>query len=225
MRKSEPKIFDNSILFAMLNRGKKSIEVNLKNPVYLEKIKKLIKKSDVIIEQFRPGVMEKLGLGWKQVKKLNKNIVYCSITGYGQDGEKNKAGHDLNYLAESGLLKFSCAKDGAPVLPITQIADIAGGSYPAFMNILLALFKAKNQNKGSFLDISMYENLIPLAWLGLSNLSAKSFDESQPLYLNGKIARYNIYETKDNKYLALGALEDKFWKKFVRLLKLLKKYY
>ena len=220
MRKSEPKIFDNSILFAMLNRGKKSIEVNLKNPVYLEKIKKLIKKSDVIIEQFRPGVMEKLGLGWKQVKKLNKNIVYCSITGYGQDGEKkDKAGHDLNYLAESGLLKFSCAKDGAPVLPITQIADIAGGSYPAFMNILLALFKAKNQNKGSFLDISMYENLIPLAWLGLSNLSAKSFDESQPLYLNGQIARYNIYETKDNKYLALGALEDKFWKKFCDIIK------
>ena len=99
--------------------------------------------------------MEKLGLGWKQVKKLNKNIVYCSITGYGQDGEKNKAGHDLNYLAESGLLKFSCAKDGAPVLPITQIADIAGGSYPAFMNILLALFKARIKIK----DILRYFNV------------------------------------------------------------------
>ena len=117
------------------------------------------------------------------------------------------------------MLKFSSAKDGTPILPITQIADIAGGSYPAFMNILLALFKAKNQNKGSFLDISMYENLIPLAWLGLSNLSAKSFDESQPLYLNGQIARYNIYETKDNKYLALGALEDKFWIKFCEIIK------
>merc|ERR1711907_26328 len=80
-------------------------------------------------------------------------------------------------------------------------------------------FKAKTQNKGSFLDISMYENLIPLAWLGLSNLSAKSFDESQPLHLNGQIARYNIYETKDNKYLALGALEDKFWKKFCEIIK------
>ena len=86
--------------------------------------------------------------------------------------KKNKAGHDLNYLAESGLLRFSCAKDGAPILPL-QIADIAGGSYLCFYEYSLALFKAKNQNKGSFLDISMYENLIPLAWLGLSNLSAK----------------------------------------------------
>ena len=90
LRKSKPFLKGNSVLFSLLNRGKKSIEVNLKNQIYLEKIKKLIKKSDVIIEQFRPGVMEKLGLGWKQVKKLNRNIVYCSITGYGQDGEKKK---------------------------------------------------------------------------------------------------------------------------------------
>tara|TARA_A100001011_G_scaffold376704_1_gene439583 strand:- start:11484 stop:12596 length:1113 start_codon:yes stop_codon:yes gene_type:complete len=220
MRKAEPKISNESVLFAMLNRGKKSIEVDLKNPNYLKKIKKLILKCDVLVEQFRPGVMEKLGLGWKQVYRLNKKIVYCSITGYGQSGlKKHKAGHDLNYLAESGLLKLSHTKYNSPVLPITQIADIAGGSYPAFINILLALFNAKIQKKGSFLDISMYENLIPLAWLGLSNLNAGKFDENQPLNLNGKLARYNIYETKDKKYIALGALEDKFWIKFCNIIK------
>ena len=220
MRNTEPKISNESVLFAMLNRGKKSIEVDLKNPDYLKKIKNLVKKCDVLIEQFRPGVMEKLGLGWKQVSKLNKKIVYCSITGYGQNGlKKNKAGHDLNYLAESGLLKLSHTKQNSPVLPITQIADIAGGSYPAFINILLALFNSKIKKKGSFLDISMYENLIPLAWLGLSNLNAGKYHESQLLHLNGKLARYNIYATKDKKYIALGALEDKFWVKFCEIIK------
>ena len=220
LRNAEPKIANESVLFAMLNRGKKSIEVDLKKLKYLKKIKNLIKECDVLVEQFRPGVMEKLGLGWKQVHKLNKKIVYCSITGYGQSGvKKNKAGHDLNYLAESGLLKLSKTKQNSLVLPITQIADIAGGSYPAFINILLALFNAKIKNKGSFLDISMYENLIPLAWLGLSNLNAGKYDENQPLHLNGKLARYNIYETKDKKFIALGALEDKFWIKFCEIIK------
>ena len=220
LRHSEPKISNESVLFAMLNRGKKSIEVDLKNPNYLKKVQNLIKKCDVLVEQFRPGVMEKLGLGWKKVHKLNKKIVYCSITGYGQTGvKKNKAGHDLNYLAESGLLKLSNIAHNSPSLPITQIADIAGGSYPAFINILLALFNAKIKNKGAFLDISMYENLIPLAWLGLSNLNANKYDESEPLHLNGKLARYNIYTTKDKKYIALGALEDKFWLKFCKIIK------
>lgn len=220
MRKAGPFLDNESILFAMLNRGKKSIEVNLKETKSLEKIKSLIKKCDVIVEQFRPGVMRKLGLDWKVVKKLNKKIVYCSITGYGQDGiKKNKAGHDINYLAESGLLMLSKARDGSPVLPITQIADIAGGSYPAFMNILLALFKAKEQGRGSYIDISMYENLIPLAWLGLSNLVSGNLSSNLPLHLNGGLARYNIYKTKDKKYIALGALENKFWDKFCKLIK------
>ncbi len=219
MRKVEPFIHNESILFAVLNRGKKSIEVNLKDRKSLEKVKKLIKTSDVIIEQFRPGVMDKLGLSWKVIKKLNKKIVYCSITGYGQHGKKNqKAGHDLNYLAESGLLKLSTATGGSPILPITQLADIAGGSYPAFMNIILALFKAKQQKIGSYIDVSMYENLIPLAWLGLSNLVTENYSKKKLLHLNGSLARYNIYQTKDKKYIALGALENKFWKKFCSLI-------
>ena len=221
MRSAEPILNNESVLFSMLNRGKKSIEINLKNKHALNKIIVLMKKSDVLIEQFRPGVMKRLGLDWQTVKKINKKIVYCSITGYGQYGiKKNKAGHDLNYLAESGLLKLSTAKDGTPIIPFSQIADIAGGSYPAFMNIILALFQVKKTGLGCHLDISMYENLIPLAWLGLSKgIAEKSFPKENSIHLNGGLARYNIYETKDKKFLALGALEDKFWYKFCELIK------
>ena len=163
--------------------------------------------------------MKRLGLDWITVKKINKRLVYCSITGYGQTGfKKNKAGHDLNYLAESGLLSLSTYKDGTPILPNTQIADIAAGSYPAFMNIILALIKSQRTNQGSYLDISMYENLVPLAWLGLTYaLNGKSIKKNS-LHLHGGLARYNIYETKDKKYIALGALEDKFWKKFCNII-------
>lgn len=220
MRKTGPYIHNESVLFAMLNRGKKSVAVDLKEKRSLNKIIKLIKNSDVLIEQFRPGVMKRLGLDWNKIKKINKKIVYCSITGYGQKGVKSKkAGHDINYLAESGLLRLSTYKDGFPSIPFSQIADIAGGSYPAFMNIILALFKAKRTGSGSFLDISMYENLIPLAWLSLTNTIIKKPPKENSLNLNGGIARYNIYETKDKKFLALGALEDKFWEKFCYLIK------
>ncbi len=220
MRRAEPILGNESVLFSMLNRGKKSIEINLKNKVALNKVINLIKKSDVLVEQFRPGVMKRLGLDWQTIKKINKKIIYCSITGYGQEGIKsNKAGHDLNYLAESGLLKLSTSKDGTPVIPFSQIADIAGGSYPAFMNIILALYKVQKTVIGCYLDISMYENLIPLAWLGLSKgLTEKNFPKENSMHLNGGTGRYNIYETKDKKFLALGALENKFWYKFCDLI-------
>ncbi len=221
LRKAHPLIEGESVLFSMLNRGKKSIEIDLKNTKSYKKIIKLIKNSDVLIEQFRPGVMERLKLDWKNIKKINKKIVYCSITGYGQQGEKSDfAGHDLNYMAQSGLLSLSKSKDGIPVIPSTQIADIAGGTYPAVMNILLAIIKANRTGNGSYLDISMYENLIPLSWLGLSlEFFNKKPLKSNSLYLNGASPRYNIYRTSDKKYLAVGALEDKFWKNFCNIIK------
>ena len=220
MRKTSPLIKGESLLFNLLNRGKKSVEVDLRDKISLNAIIKLIKQCDVLVEQFRPGVMKRLGLDWASVKKINKKIVYCSITGYGQKGLKSRrAGHDINYLAESGLLSLSISKDGSPLMPLSQIADIAGGTYPAFMNILLGIIKAKAIGKGSYLDISMYENLIPLAWLGIGHFFHKGISpKSNSLGLNGGSARYNIYITKDKKYLALGALEDKFWINFCNLI-------
>ena len=186
-----------------------------------KKMLKLIKKVDVIVEQFRPGVMKRLGLDWKTLQKINNKLVYCSISGYGQTGKKKLiAGHDLNYMAESGLLSLSTSKDGNPIIPNTQIADIAGGSYPAFMNIVLGLFKALKTKKGSYIDISMYENLIPLAWLGISHFfKEKTSPSHNSLHLNGGHHRYFIYETSDKKFLALGALEDKFWFRFCEIIK------
>ena len=136
--------------------------------------------------------------------------------------EKKKlfAGHDLNYMAESGLLSLSTSKDGTPVIPNTQIADIAGGSYPAFMNIVLGLFKANKTNIGSYIDISMYENLIPLAWLGISDyFYTQKPPVKNSLHLNGGYHRYFIYETSDKNFLAIGALEDKFWLRFCEIIK------
>ncbi len=220
MRKSIPKINGESFLFAILNRGKKSIEIDLKKKDGYQRIKKLIKSCDVIVEQFRPGVMKRLGLHWSAVKKINKKVVYCSISGYGQIGKKSlRAGHDLNYMAESGLLCLSTSNNGAPTIPSTQVADIAGGTYPAFMNILLGIIKASKSGRGSYIDISMFENLIPLAWLGLGGyLYSGNSPKKNTLHLNGGIARYNIYKTKDKKYLALGALEDKFWQNFCEII-------
>ena len=220
LRKSKPFIKGNSLLFSILNRGKKSIEVDLKNEKNREKILKLVKSSDVLVEQFRPGVMKRLGLDWGTLKKINKKLVYCSITGYGQSGPKKLvAGHDINYLAESGLLSLSTDKNGTPILPNTQIADIAGGSYPAFMNIILGLFLAIRKGRGCHLDISMYENMIPLAWLGLAHyFYYNKSPKENSLHLNGGFHRYFVYETSDKKFLALGALEDKFWYKFCNII-------
>ena len=220
LRRTPPFYKGESILFSMLNRGKKSVEIDLKDETAYKKILNLVKSSDVLVEQFRPGVMKRLRLDWKTIKKVNKKIVYCSISGYGQKGVKSSyAGHDLNYMAESGLLSLSKNADGTPIIPATQVADIAGGTYPAFTNILLALFKAQKTGYGTYLDISMYENLIPLSWLSLAlELFNKRPLNKKELYLNGASPRYNIYETKDNKFLALGALEDKFWKNFCKII-------
>ena len=216
MRRNFPQIHGESVLFAMLNRGKKSIEINLKEPDSVKKLMPIIESSDILLEQFRPGVMDKLGLGWNVIKEKNPKMVYCAITGYGQTGpRKDVAAHDINCVAESGLLSLSTDKNGAPFIPVTQIADIAAGSYPAVMNILLALFRAKINNQGSYIDISMTDNLFPLMWMGLSlGLTTGKFPEGNELILNGSSARYNIYKTKDNGFVALGALEDKFWNRF-----------
>ncbi len=221
LRSTEPFLNGESILFSILNRGKKSIEINLKDKKNKNKILKLVKNSDVVIEQFRPGVMKRLGLDWATLKKVNNKLVYCSISGYGQEGPKKKiAGHDINYMAESGLLALSTHKDGTPIIPNTQIADIAGGTYPAFINIILGLLKVLKTKKGCYIDISMYENLIPLAWLGLSYCITKNkYPKTNTLNLNGGNHRYFIYKTLDNKFMALGALEDKFWYKFCEIIK------
>src|SRR3546814_616807 len=154
----------------MLNRGKQSIAIDLKEPDAVERLKPLIVRADVVIEQFRPGVMDRLGLGYDALRRMNEKLIYCAITGYGQSGPmSNVAAHDLNYMAQAGILSLTKGTDGAPSLPPILAADIAGGTYPAVMNILLALRQRDRTGQGCYLDIAMADNLFTFNYWGLGN--------------------------------------------------------
>ena len=163
--------------------------------------------------------MERLGLGAAALQAVNSRLIYCSITGYGQSGPRaQRAGHDLNYVAEAGLLANTAARDGAPVLPATLVADIGGGSWPAVINILLALYERGRDGGGRRLDISMADNVWPFQLMPLTTYwatGASSRPGTEPLA--GGRPRYQLYQTRDDRWLALGALEDKFFARFAEL--------
>ncbi len=173
-----------------------------------------------MVEQFRPGVMDRLGLGYEALRKINSRIIYCAITGYGQHGPRaDVAAHDLNYVAEAGMLGLTCGADGAPVLPAALVADIAGGTYPAVFNILLALRQRDATGAGCKLDIAMADNLFTLMYWGLGNgLAAGDWPKPGGDLVTGGSPRYNIYRTRDDRFLAAAPLEQKFWENFCELL-------
>ena len=226
MRSSYPKWNDESISFSMLNRGKKSLCLDLKDKNSLKVLKPLIEKADILIEQFRPGVMKRLGLDYANIKKINNKIIYVSITGYGQTGPKKMlAGHDLNYIGNTGLLSLSMGSNENTTVPPALVADIAGGSYPAIINILLALRKRDLHQTGSYLDISMSDNLFPFMFWALGSGFVKNkWPINSDSLLSGGSPRYNIYQTKDGSYIAAAPLEDRFWKKFCEVIKLPNKF-
>lgn len=200
---------------AWLGRGKKNLFLNLKNPKGVEIVKKLIREYDIILEQFRPGVMEKLGLGYEELKKINPRLIYCSLTGYGQTGPlKRNAGHDINYLARSGNMSYSGRQSTGPVLTNMQIADIAVGSMNSIVGILAAVNYRYATGKGQFIDVAMYDGLIPFhAMDGTAFLASGEEPRREGQRLNGGCV-YDFYETKDGKYLSVGCLEPQFWKEF-----------
>jgi crotonobetainyl-CoA:carnitine CoA-transferase CaiB-like acyl-CoA transferase len=211
-----PRFGDTSVSFAMLNRGKRSIALDLKSADAVARLTPLLKSADVLVEQFRPGVMDRLGLGYDAVREINPRIVYCSITGYGQDGPKaGLAGHDLNYQADAGLLAIAAGGDGAPVVPSALIADIAGGAYPAVINILLALRQRDASGVGCRLDIAMTDGLLPFLFWGIGiGVATGRWPRPGGEQLSGGSPRYQIYATADGRYLAAAPLEDKFWRNF-----------
>ena len=165
MRRFQPFWGRESVLFALLNRGKKSVAADLKDAAARDRVLAMAKDADVVVEQFRPGVMARLGLGYEQFRAINSRIVYCAITGYGQSGpRRDRAGHDLNYIGDAGLLALSSGTPGHRTVPPGLIADIAGGSYPAVMNILLALRQRDASGEGCFIDVSMTESVFPFAY-------------------------------------------------------------
>ena len=226
IRLSNPQWGEQSVSFSLLNRGKKSLSLDLKDPKNLKILMPILKEADIIIEQFRPGVMKRLGLDYESIKKINQDIIYVSITGYGQYGPKSMvAGHDLNYIGNAGLLSISMGRENDTVVPPALVADIAGGSYPAVINILLALRKRDLNKEGSYIDLSMTENLFPFMFWGLgSGFAHNKWPGNSDGVLSGGSARYNIYKTSDGSYVAAAPLEDRFWKKFCKAIKLPKKF-
>ncbi|ARF16677.1 CaiB/BaiF CoA transferase family protein [Sporosarcina ureae] len=219
-RAEYPKIGKDSAMFHSLNRSKKSICLNLKTAEDQAKFLQLVKDSDVVIESFRPGVMKRLGLDYETLNEINPGLVYCAITGYGQDGPyAEMPGHDVNFIGYAGLLNMMGEPNGAPQIPATQIADIGGGAYPAAMGILLALFERQKTGKGQMVDISMLDGAI--SWMPTffpNYLASRKQAKRGELDLSGKLACYAVYETKDQRWLSVGALEPKFWKEFCQVI-------
>ena len=202
-----------SSYFLQLNRNKKSIAINLKSDRCRNIFLDLARHSDVIVEGFRPGVAARLGIDYEAAKAVNPAIVYCSISGYGQDGPRRDCvGHDINYLSYGGVLGITGLKGSLPVLPGVQIADIGGGALMAVAGILVALLECKKSGLGQFVDISMMDGIV--SWLsmhGAKYLLSGDLSEPGAGMLNGAFACYNLYQIKDGSYISLGALEEHFW--------------
>jgi crotonobetainyl-CoA:carnitine CoA-transferase CaiB-like acyl-CoA transferase len=199
--------------FLQLNRGKRSLAMNLKSDKGREVFFRLLKRTDVLVESFRPGTMDRLGLGYERLRVLRPELVYASITAYGQDSPTaNEPGHDLNMISVAGILSLSGSSQGL-VIPPVQIADVLAG-FQAGMAICAALLRRFREGKGGRLDISMLDGAFFTLISLVSMHQAGSFPHPPALPLSGGLACYNIYRTADDRYLALGLLESKFWKAF-----------
>ncbi|GAB6152078.1 CaiB/BaiF CoA-transferase family protein [Desulfosporosinus burensis] len=206
----------DSALYWSLNRNKKSLKLNLKSSAGRQAFFRLLTKYDIVLEGFRPGVMDSLGLGYKELQKINPAVILCSISGYGQDGPySRRSGHDINYMALSGALGLTGQAGGVPVSPAVQVADIGGGALMAVTGILSAYIARQHTGRGQYIDVSMLDGVV--SWMAM--LYAQKAAESFTLkrgegMLNGGEVCYAVYETRDARFMSLGALEPKFWQAF-----------
>ncbi|MGB0369198.1 MAG: CaiB/BaiF CoA transferase family protein [Flavobacteriales bacterium] len=205
-----------SVYYTTLNAGKKSLSIDYRSEEGKEAILKLVETADVVIEQFRPGVMEAFGLDYETLKARNQKIILVSITGYGQGGEMASfPGHDINYLGYSGMLDAQRDSDGNPIISAAQLADVAGGSMMALNATTSALLHRERTGEGQHVDVSMTHNVSVLQTMRIAEEMATGESGG---YLSGAIASYNIYKCSDGRHVALGALEAKFWQKFCNLI-------
>lgn len=202
--------------YLAVNRGKRSLALDLKRPAHHAAFLRLVAKADVVVESFRPGVLERLGLGWDALAAVNPRLVLCSISGYGQTGPYvHRAGHDLNYLGLAGVLAMGAEGPGRPpAMPGVQLADLAGGALWSATGILAALVGRERTGQGSHLDVSMTEGALALLAAELGNLDCGAHPSRGREILNGGSACYAVYRTSDDRYLSVGALEPKFWLAF-----------
>jgi crotonobetainyl-CoA:carnitine CoA-transferase CaiB-like acyl-CoA transferase len=214
IRWTPPMVGEESAAHRTLNRGKRSITLNLKTPEGVGLLKRLAERFDVLVESFRPGVLDRLGVGWSELHRVNPALVYCAITGYGQDGPyRDRAGHDINYIGYGGVLGIIGPKDGPPAVPGVQIGDIGGGGMAATIGILAALLEARQTGVGRFVDTSMLDGVV--SWLSIHGgdfLATGELSERGNMRLAGAFPCYRVYRTGDGRYLTVGALEPQFWK-------------
>ena len=209
-----------SAIYAYLGRGKRSMTMNLKHPEATGIVRRLIEKYDILIEQFRPGVMARFNMDYQSLRKFSPAIIYCSLTGYGQTGPlRKKAGHDINYLARSGIMSYSGKRETGPTLMGAQIADLAAGSHNAIIGILAAVIHRNATGKGQHIDISMTDGMIAFnALAGAAYLADGNEPEREGNILNGG-SLYDFYETRDGKYLSFGGVEPQFLDNFCKILR------
>ena len=219
-RRLPPYLDGEGALFHMVNRGKKSVALDLKSAGGRTAFLNLVRTADVVVESFRPGVMERLGLSYEALRERNQQLIYVSITGYGQAGPlATLAGHDINYMAMGGGLDLNGECGGPPVIPGIQIADLAGGALQAVIAVLLALAARAKTGRGQAVDVSMMAGvawLLPVA-LGIYAAQGEAPARGETV-LTGHYACYRVYEAAGGRSIAVGALEPKFWQALCRAL-------
>jgi alpha-methylacyl-CoA racemase len=212
IRATPPMVDGTSAAHIALNRNKRSITLNLKTDGGRDALLRLVERFDVLVEGFRPGVMDRLGVGYEELANRNPNIIYCAISGYGQDGPRSRdAGHDLNYIGWGGVLSITGSADGTPVIPGVQIGDLAAGGMSAVIAILAALHQRSRTGRGTFCDISMLDGVV--SWLSIHAAAYFATGETpspDAMPLNGGYPCYRIYPASDG-HVTVGALEPQFW--------------
>ncbi|HYQ81796.1 MAG TPA: CoA transferase, partial [Anaeromyxobacteraceae bacterium] len=215
LRWMPPLAGEQSGFFHALNRNKRSLRLDLKKPAGAAAFRRLVRRFDVVVESFRPGVMDRLGLGYEALRAAQPGLVLCSISGYGQDGPyRNRAGHDLDYCATAGVLALNGPPE-RPLPPGVQVADVAGGSWPAVAGVLAALVRRAATGEGGHVDVSMTDGALAMLVLQLGGAAARGTPlQRAGEMLNGGAACYGVYRTRDGRFVALGALEPKFFRRF-----------
>jgi alpha-methylacyl-CoA racemase len=223
MRFYPPYIASESAGFLAVNRSKRSIALNLKHKKGVDIFFSLLPTTDIVVEQFRPGVMDEIGLDYETARRVKTNIIYVSLTGYGQSGPYARdAGHDINYIGYAGILSTTGSRKTGPIIPGPQIADVAGGAYMTIIACLSALWAREKTGEGQKVDVSMLDAILPLMTLQIAHYHAAGLapdpgEAALEAALSGGLACYGVYRCADGKYIALGILEEKFWKSFCEM--------
>jgi len=213
MRWGDPKVGSESAASWVTDRNKRSVALNLKGPRGVEALLRLAEHAAALVESFRPGVMDRLGVGYEAVRAVNPRIVYCSISGYGQDGPLvREPGHDINYVGRAGLLSITGPAEGDPAIPGVQVADVGAGGLMTIVGLLAALVRARETGEGDHVDVAMTDGAFAMLTIHLGDhFAGGAVPGREQMLLNGRFPCYRVYECADGRHVTVGAIEEQFW--------------